>query len=200
MQAVVAAWAKRGFRLHDPATWDKHNQAVAPDLKLVWTPALLALVPQLAALAHATEEQAKRLAENLLAVVEANNELAQSMVGNLLEEVGIKGKCRQKQHDVRMFLVDNGLLVKQKNYFCDQATGYRHGNFYVCGAGVRFGEEAVPHTPHTVSICYLSVDIAPVDATSEDWLDFVMESRRLACDRRYRERLRQLNTLFPMAA
>jgi hypothetical protein len=200
LKAAVAAWAKRGFRLYDPATWDKHTQAVVPDLKLVWTPALLALIPELAALAHASQEQAKRFIERVLAFVEAHNELAESMVGNLLEETGIKGRSRQKQHDVRKLLVEKGVLLKQKNYFSDKATGYRHGNFYVCGAGVRFGEEAVPHTPHTVSICYPSLITAPVDASSDDWLDFVMEGRRLLCDQRYRERLRQLNRLFSRAA
>jgi hypothetical protein len=40
------------------------------------------------------------------------------------------------------------------------------------------------------------VDFTPLDSTSNDWLDFVIERRRLACDRRYRERLRQLNLLF----
>jgi hypothetical protein len=68
------------------------------------------------------------------------------MVGNLLEEVGIKGRSRQKQHDVRKFLVEKGLLLKQKSDFSDPATRYRHGNFYICGPGVRF-EESVPHTP-----------------------------------------------------
>ena len=122
------------------------------------------------------------------------------MVGNLLEEVGIKGKSRQKQHDVRKLLVEKGLLVKQKNYYCDQATGYRHGNFYICGSGVRFEEQsAPPHTTPTVSI-YLSLDIEPVDATSHDWLDFVMEGRRLACDQRYRERLMRLSRQFSRAA
>ena len=42
--------------------------------------------------------------------------------------------------------------------------------------------------------------VTPVDASSDDWLDFVMEDRRLACDRRYRERLRQLNMRFSRAA
>ena len=95
--------------------------------------------------------------------------------------------------------MDKGLLLKQKNYFSDKATGYRHGNFYICGPGVRF-EESGPHTPHPVSISYLSLEVSPVDSTSDDWLDFVMEGRRLACDRRYRERLRQLNMLFSRAA
>src|SRR5262249_21175917 len=56
-------------------------------------------------------------------------------------------------------LVDKGLLLKEKNYFSDKATGYRHGNFYICGAGVRF-EESGPHTTHTVSISYLSVAVS----------------------------------------
>ena len=169
-------------------------------MKLVWTPAILTLIPKLAAPGyHATEEQAQRFIEKVLAFVDCNNELAESMVGNLLEEAGIKGKSRQKQHDVRKLLVENGLLIKRKNYFWDQTTGYRHGNFYICGAGVRF-EESELHNTHPVSIDYLSFDTSPIDTTSHDWLDFVMEVRRLGCDQRYRERLRQLNMLFSMAA
>src|SRR5262249_29366399 len=146
LKAAVAAWSKRGFRLHDPATWGKHTQAVVPDLTLVWTPALLALIPELAALAHASAEQTRRFIEKVLAFVEAHNERAESRVGKRREERGIRGRPRQKQHDVRKLLVDKGLLLKQKNYYSDKATGYRHGNFYVCGAGVRFEEEAsVPH-------------------------------------------------------
>jgi hypothetical protein len=121
------------------------------------------------------------------------------MVGKLLEEVGIKGRSRQKQHDVRKLLVQKGLLLKQKNYFSDPDSGYRHGNFYICGPGVRF-EESGPHNTQPVSTCYLSLGVTPVDAASDDWLGFVMESRRLACDRRYRERLRQLNMRFSRAA
>ena len=147
LKAAVEAWGKKGFRLHDPATWDKHRQAVVPELKLAWTAVLLALVPELAEIAHCSHDQAKSLIEKVLAFVECNNELAESMVGRLLEEVGVKGRSRQKQHDVRKLLVEKGLLLKQKNYFSDKATGYRHGNFYICGPGVRF-EESGPHT-HT---------------------------------------------------
>jgi hypothetical protein len=199
LNAAVEAWSRRGFKLNDPATWHKHKQAVVPDLKLVWTASLLGLIPELVQIAHCDYDQAKVFIEKVLAFVECNNELAESMVGNLLEEVGIKGRSRQKQHDVRKLLVEKGLLLKQKNYFSDPDTGYRHGNFYICGPGVRFAESG-PHTPHTVSTCYLSLKVTPVDATRDDWLDFVMEDRRLACDRRYRERLRQLNTLFSRAA
>jgi hypothetical protein len=102
----VEAWSRRGFKLHDPATWDKHRQAVVPDLKLVWTAELLALIPEVEKTAYCSYEQAKVFIEKVLAFVEYNNELAESMVGNLLEEVGIKGKCRQKQHDVLKLLVE----------------------------------------------------------------------------------------------
>jgi hypothetical protein len=160
LKAAVAAWSRRGFKLHDPATWDKHKQAAVPDLKLVWTAELLALVPEVEKTAYCSHEQAEVFIEKVLAFVECNNELAESMVGRLLEEVGIKGKCRQNQHDVRKLLVDKGLLLKQKNYFSDPDSGYRHGNFYTCGPGVRF-EESGPHTTHTLSISYLSVGVTP---------------------------------------
>jgi len=199
LKAAITAWDKKGFRLHDTATWHKHKQALVPELKLVWTASLLNLIPELVQIAHCDYDQAKAFIEKVLAFVEFNNELAESMVGKLLEEVGIKGKCRQKQHDVRKLLVEKGLLLKQKNYFSDPDTGYRHGNFYICSAGVQF-EEDVPQHTHPVSICYLSLNTSPLNSTSEDWLDLVMEARRLACDQRYRERLRQLNRLFSRAA
>jgi hypothetical protein len=80
-----------------------------------------------------------------------------------------------------------------------EVTGYRHGNFYVCRPGVRF-EESGPHNPPTVSIHYRSLGVTLLDAMSDHGLDFVMEARRLACDRQYRERLRQLKPLFSRAA
>ena len=199
LKVAVEAWSRRGFKLRDPATSHKHKQAVVPDLKPVWTAELLALIPELVRLAHCDHDQAKAFIEKTLAFVECNNELAESMVGRLLEEVGVKGRCRQKQHDVRKLLAEKGLLLKQKNYFSDKATGYRHGNFYVCGPGVAF-EESRPHTHTPVSICYLPVAVSPVDSSSDGWLDFVIEGRRLACDRRYRERPRQLNMVFSRAA
>jgi hypothetical protein len=196
LKAAVSVWATKGFRLHDPATWHKNKQIVVPDLKLVWAASLLSLLPELMEIAHCDLDQAKALLQKVLAFVEANNELAESMVGNLLEGAGIKGRSRQKQHDVRLLLVDQGLLLKQKNYYSDSATGYRHGNFYICGPEVRFEEEDT-HTHTPVSISYLSFEIAPLDWRNDD---FVMEARRLACDQRYGERLRQLRLLFGRAA
>jgi len=199
LKAAVNAWGKRGFRLHDPTTWHKHKQAVVPELKLAWTACLLHLIPELVEIAHCSHDQAKIFMEKVLAFVECNNELAESMVGKLLEEVGIKGQSRKKQYDVWRFVMDKSLMIKQKNYFADKETGYRHGNFYICAAGIRFDED-VSHTPHTVSMLYLSLNVAPVNSSSDDWVDLVMEGRRLACERRYRERLRQLRMLFSRAA
>src|SRR5262249_44129051 len=85
LKAAVAAWCKKGFRLHDPATWHKHKQAVVPELKLVWTPELLALVPEVEKTAYCSYNHAKRFIEKVLAFVECNNELAKSRVGRLLE-------------------------------------------------------------------------------------------------------------------
>jgi hypothetical protein len=190
LKAAVEAWGRRGFYLHDPDTWHQHEHAVVAELKLVWSAELLAMVPELAALAHATHEQAKVFLERVLAFVETHNELAESMVGNLLEEAGIKGRSRQKQHEVRKFLVDRGLLHKQKNYYNDPTTGYRHGNFYICGLQVTF-EEAGSHTHTPVSIYYLSLEEEQAPISHEDLLELLMERRRLDCDTRHRERLKQ---------
>src|SRR5262249_44997108 len=115
LKASVEAWARKGFRLHDPATWHNHEPAINPALKLVWTAALLDLLPEFAVVAHCNQDQAKVLVEKVLAFVQSHNELAETMVGRLLEQVGIKGRSRQKQHDVRKFLVEKGLLVKKYN-------------------------------------------------------------------------------------
>ena len=206
LRASVDAWAKKGFRLHDPGTWHNHEPVVSPDLRLVWTAALLNLVPELAAVAHCDQEQAKVFLEKVLGFVQSHSELAESMVGRLLERCGIKGRSRQKQHDVRKLLVERGLLVKKYNYYQDQVTGYRHGNFYVCGLEVVFEHEveagqvfaATPHTPRIYSD--LSFYEEPGVFNDDDWLELVMESRRLACDQRYGERRRHLKGVFRRAA
>ena len=150
-------------------------------------------------MAHADQDQARALLETVLAFVEARNALSESMVGNLLERCGIKGRSRQKQHDVRKLLAERGLLILQKNYFSDKATGYRHGNFYICGLAVSFEEEARPHTPHNVSI-YLSLDMGVGDGSEVGWQEVVMYRRHLGCERRYQERVARLRDRFRMAA
>ena len=201
LKASVAAWAEKGFRLHDPATWHCCNCPDVPALKLVWTATLLSLIPDFAALAHADQEQARHFLEKVLSFVQGRNELSESMVGRILEQCQIKGQSRQKQHDVRKFLVQQGLLIKQHNYFCDKATGYRHGNFYICGLGVAFKEEEeqARHNPHTVSI-YLSFDIAANDGSELGWQELLMYRRHLACEKRYRDRINWLRQRFRMEA
>jgi len=201
LKASVEAGVRRGFRLHDPATWPCCNCPDVPALKLDWTPTLLTLIPELAALAHADQDQARAFLEKVLAFVQGRNELSESMVGRLLEQCGIKGQSRQKQHDVRKFLVEQGLLIKQRNYFCDKTTGYRHGNFYICGLAVSFEEEEerARHTTHTVSI-YLSFDIAASDGSELGWQELVMYRRHLVCEKRYQDRVGWLRQRFRRAA
>jgi hypothetical protein len=203
LRASVAAWDRKGFRLHDPATWLDRKPTADPALKLVWTAALLDLLPELARVARCDVDQARRLLEEVLAFVEAHNELAQSLVGRLLERVGVKGRSRQKQHEVRRFLVEKGLLVKRYNYYWDRATGYRHGNFYVCGAAVTFEHEAgaarvfasAPHPPRIYSYPSLGTGLSEGDR-----LELVQEGRRLACEGRYRERIRRRKAALRAAA
>jgi hypothetical protein len=193
LKASVVAWARKGFFLHDPSTWHKAPVGKVPEAKLIWTMALLSLIPEVAEVAYCSVEEARKALELLLGFVEENNEMSKSMVGRLLEVCGINGKSGQKQHDLRKLLVAHGLLIKQKNYFIDKATGYRHGNFYVCGLSVRFEEESgqVSDTHTSVSI-YLSLD---EENESEPCLteeEMVMERRLLACDWRYQRRRRLL--------
>jgi hypothetical protein len=203
LAASVAAWDSKGFRLHDPATWLAHQPTASSPLRLEWTPALLGLLPGLARVAHCDLDQAKRLLEEVLGFVESHNELAQSLVGRLLQQVGVKGGSRQKQHEVRKFLVDAGLLVKRYNYYWDKASGYRHGNFYVCGAAVTFAHEAeaarvfapTPHPPRIYSYPSLGRGLS-----EEDRLELVLEGRRLACEGRFRETLRRRRAVFRAAA
>ena len=195
LQATVDAWGRKGFLLRDPSTWHKHSQAETPANELVWSSSLMALLPDLADLANATNDQAKNFLKTVLCFVEEHNELSESMVGILLKQNGIKGDSRQKQHDVRQFLVTKGLLIKQRNYFNDKSTGYRHGNFYICGLSVEFKKEAQPQGTHTVSI-YLSLFDASEVNEAEQSYNIVLERRRSTCERRYQERIRRLRQVI----
>ena len=57
---------------------------------------------------------------------------------------------------------------------------------------------ATPHTPCIYSD--LSQFVEATCFSADDWLELVMESRRLACDQRYRERVRHLKGVFRRAA
>ena len=81
LRAAVENRARRGFRLHDPSTWHHHRRAVVPDRKRVWTADLVALVPRLAALAHANDGLARAFIETVLAFVASNHELSERMIG-----------------------------------------------------------------------------------------------------------------------
>jgi hypothetical protein len=193
LRASVSAWAKQGFKLHDSSTWHLHRQASGPQSRLVWTAALLQMVPGLASIAHADFDQAKAFLESVLCFVEDHNELSETMTGMLLQKCDIKGKSRQKQHDVREYLVQQGLLIKQRNYYKDRASGYCHGNLYICGLAVAFEEEPY-NTTLPVSI-YLSLNVISEDND----LAIVIERRRLAFETRYLERLKRVRQVFRRA-
>jgi hypothetical protein len=190
LEASVIAWAKRGFLLHEPRTWHKAPGGKLPEKKLIWTVPLLALLPEVAEIAHCSVEEARKCIELILGFVEENNELSKSMVGRLLQMCSINGKSGQKQYELRQFLKDQGLLIKVKNYYCDQATGYRHGDFHICGEGVRF--EAADSGTHTPLSIYLSLDDEYETEPCLSEAEMLMEGRLLNCEERYRRRIREL--------
>ena len=199
LNRAVAAWDSRGFRLHDPATWGAaattrcvSNPADKPTLTLVWIPRLTALLPHLADLAVTKIEGAKTFLESILVFVSRHCELSESKVGQLLTAQGIKGKSRNKQHLVRKFLVDQGLIVLHKNYVSDSRSNLRHGNYYYLGPEVVFSEDCMesashPHTPHHTTPPPVSTYLS----SSWEGMDEVecrQEARRLICEKRFLER------------
>ena len=136
LDATVARWRERGFVLSDPETWDNAEPQTKVKVKVSYP--VHHLVP-LAAILGVDVEKAREFLDALLLHVNSENELALSFIGRLTDKAGIKGsKNQQKRHDVRQFLKDTGLLILQQRYFCDQATGYRHGDFFICGGKFQF--------------------------------------------------------------
>jgi hypothetical protein len=90
----------------------------------------------------------------------------------------------------KITVVVGGVLEKVTKYRMETHQGKKRRSYY----------EAHSCAAYAVSIDYLSLKVAPIDPASDDWPDFVMEARRVACDRRYGERLRQLNLRFRRAA
>jgi hypothetical protein len=78
-------------------------------------------------------------------------------------------------------------MAKRFNYYHDPACGYSHGNFFVLDAGVcEAGDEKQEERKvSTISLpgCFPDPD---------DQAKLVAELRRIECDRRFAQRLRQL--------
>ncbi len=191
LRATVDAWRDRGFVLSDAETWENAEPLSKVKVKVSYP--VHHLVP-LAAILGVGVEKARAFLDALLLHVNTKNELALLYVGKFMEKAGIKGsKNQQKRVDVRQFLKDAGLLILQQRYFCDDATGYRHGDFFICGAAVQFAEtcrlkvvvanEDTPGPP--VSISYLS-DGKETGCLDKDQIaELVLEGRRLACESRF---------------
>jgi hypothetical protein len=183
-----------GFVPSDSSTWatlDKH-EAFQPDLKLVWTPALAALIRVLAPILSCTMSQAKDFLKLFFAWVEEKNETSYTKVGPLMEQVGIAGS---NDNISAMFkiMTAQGFIEKVKNYGCFQdADGKvrRHGNFYINTAKIMFreqigGEAFDQQGVHILYLLYLSF-------LSSDSCEYLLEYRRLMSEERYRRRIRAL--------
>lgn len=199
LKESVRAWTKKGFQLSDPETWDR---AQLCGLLLVWTPRLYDLRHDVQNLTGCTPEQAKAFVELVLSFVHRKAELAYSMVGRLLTQVGIKGQSHARQGEIISLLRQGGFICKTHNHHNDNLTGYRHGAFYICGADVVHfeGEATTTHTTHTVSIDYLPLEYEPLMTNAQEINDFLREGRRLEANRLYRERIRQLRRSLQTAA
>ncbi len=194
LQATVDAWRDRGFVLSDTETWENAEPLTKVKMKVSYP--VHHLVP-LAEILGVCVDKARKFLDALLLHVHTKNELALLYVGKFMEKAGIKGsKNQQKRVDVRQFLKEAGLLILQQRYYCDQATGYRHGDFFICGAAVQFtvtyrpkvmvAAEDTPGPP--VSISYLSEGEEPGCLDKDQITELVLEGRRLACESRFWEK------------
>ena len=82
-----------GFVPSDPGTWQNldKDQPFQPDMRLVWTPELAALVRDLAPILTCTMSQVKDFLKLFFAWVEGKNETAYSKIAALMNQVGIAG-------------------------------------------------------------------------------------------------------------
>jgi hypothetical protein len=176
LEATARRWTERGIDVIAYLRGQKELRDFSkPALKLVWTEELLALLLQLAKVAVCSQEQARWLLEVVLGHVEARNEMAISFLRRLMESVGINASSQEKKYRVRKWLEEH-LIVKVRNGYQDEDTGYSHGNFYVCRVSVRFEEEQ--HPPVSILLSFFSsVEEA------------ILEYRRLNCEANYRKRI-----------
>lgn len=183
-----------GFVPSDPSTWatlDKH-ETFQPDLKLVWTPELAALIRVLAPILSCTMSQAKDFLKLFFAWIEAKNETSYSKVALLMGQVGISGH-NDKVAAMLKVMKAEGFIEKVKNHgqFQDADGQVRtHGNFYVNTSKVIFreqisGEAFDQQGTHNLYLLYLSF-------LSSDSCEYLLEYRRLMLEERYRRRVRAL--------
>lgn len=193
------AWARSGFRLSDESTWHVAGRHVEAR-PVVWTDKLAGLMPALAQALNAGVEEARKAFAVVASHVEARNELSLSYLEHLIRGVGVK--CyRNKSFRVRRLLAEAGILVKRKNGFHDDDTGYGHGNFYTLGPDVRF-QGARPEarlvllhqdTGHGDGSTYSSL-------TGKQVVARLVERRRLDCEKRHQARMRWLREAIRHAA
>jgi len=191
-----------GFVPSDPDTWaviDKPH-GFEPVLAIVWTPELARLVRELTPVLNCSMTQAKDLLKLVFNWIEAKNEMAYSIVGSLMNRVGIKAH-NDKVRDFLFALKRNGFVAKAKNYghFRDfDGQVRKHGNFYLNTSKVMFreqmGEDAINQQgTFILYLLYLSF-------LSSEYCEYLLELRRGVLDERFRRRIRDLYGYTRMAA
>jgi hypothetical protein len=179
-----------GFVPSDPTTWailDK-QESFQPDLELVWTPELAALIRTLTPVLTCTMIQAKDFLKLFFAWVEARNETSYSKVVLLMNQVGISGH-NDKVAAMFKIMKAQGLIEKVKNhgqFQGDDGQVRTHGNFYVNTAKIVFreqigGEAFDQQGIHNLYLLYLSF-------LSSDSCEYLLEYRRLILEERFRRR------------
>jgi hypothetical protein len=180
-QAVAAYCAKIGWDIRDPDTWNARQRK-----PLRQTHALMALTAALALDQRCTEQEARALLERIADHVERKNELAYSLMRQFLGEAGIPATNTRAARVFRL-LARAGFMAKRFNYYHDPACGYAHGNFFVLDAGLceAGGKKEEEKEVSTTSLpgCFPDPD---------DQAKLLAELRRIECDRRFAQRLRQL--------
>ena len=183
-----------GFVPSDPDTWAVIDEPhrFEPVLGVVWTPDLARLVRELTPVLHCSMAQAKEFLKLFFNWIEARNETAYSIVGLLMNRVGIKAH-NDKVAAFFAVMKGHGFIEKVKNYghFRDADGEVRqHGNFYVNTAKVVFreqmGNEAINQQGiQSLYLLYLSF-------LSSDYCEYLLEHRRLVLDDRFQRRILDL--------
>jgi hypothetical protein len=134
-------------------------------------------------------------------MVDTRSEMGLEFLQRLLRGCGIA--CNKaKAHRVKEFLRQQGFIVKVRNHFHDDASGYRHGAFYVLGPGVRFEEKerspgGLVLFPDGNGDTHVSTYRSPGNGKQADPL---VRARLWLCLERFRRRRREYYELLRRAA
>jgi len=188
--------ARIGFVPSDPSTWATLNkeEVFQPDLELVFTPELAALVRTLAPILTCTMSQAKDFLKLFFAWVEARNETSYSKIAPLMVQAGIAGSNDNISAMLKVMKAQ-GFIEKVKphgHYRDDDGKVRRHGTFYVNTAKIMFREQIGGEAFDQQGMC--NVYLLYLTFLSSNSCEYLLEYRRLTMEERYRRRIRALHS------